>query len=190
MGTTAASAAELLRDFANTVDVEDDIDSLVSPNDLTQWLREHDLLRRGSADDASLDLARRLRKELRTALSDHHNGAERPYPRLDRIASELPMRLVFPSGNPVLVPADDGVRAALGRILVAISQAEADGTWHRLKLCREDTCQWAFLDTSKNRSRTWCSMGICGNRSKTRAYRSRQRPDVVEDTVEDMVEVE
>jgi predicted RNA-binding Zn ribbon-like protein len=154
MGTTAASAAELLRDFANTVDLEDDTDALASASDLTQWLRERELLRRASADDASLDLARRLRTEIRAALSDHHNEVERPYPRLDRIARELPMRLVFPSGNPVLVPAHDGVRAALGHILVAVSQAEADGTWHRLKLCRESTCQWAFLDTSKNRSRT------------------------------------
>ena len=48
----------------------------------------------------------------------------------------------------------------------------ADGTWRRLKACREDTCQWAFYDRSKNRSGTWCSMAVCGNRAKARAYRS------------------
>jgi predicted RNA-binding Zn ribbon-like protein len=172
----ATEAGELLRDFANTVDIEDDVDVLQSPGDLTQWLREHDLLRRGSADARSLELARRLRDEIRDALADHHDGVERSHPKLERIASELPMRLTFPSGGPVLAPASDGVSAALGYVVVAISRAEADGTWQRLKLCREDTCQWAFLDTSRNRSRTWCSMGICGNRSKTRAYRARQRP--------------
>lgn len=169
--------AELVRDFANTIDVEDDVDLLESPAGLTHWLREHELLRRGTADSAALDLAVRLRTEIRSALSDHHDGVERRHAKLERIASELPMRLTFPAGDPVLVPASDGVRAALGHVVVAMARTEADGTWQRLKLCREDTCQWAFLDTSKNRSRTWCSMGICGNRNKTRAYRSRQRPD-------------
>jgi len=118
-----------------------------------------------------------LRDEIRRALKDHHDGVHRPHPKLERIAGELPMRLTFPAGHPVLVPATGGVREALGQLIVAMSRAEADGTWQRLKLCREDTCQWAFVDTSKNRSRTWCSMGICGNRNKTRAYRARQRPD-------------
>jgi predicted RNA-binding Zn ribbon-like protein len=48
----------------------------------------------------------------------------------------------------------------------------ADGTWHRLKACRQ--CAWAYYDYSKNRSATWCSMAICGNRTKTRAYRRRR----------------
>jgi predicted RNA-binding Zn ribbon-like protein len=175
-------SAELVRDFANTVDIEDGIDELESPAGLTEWLRDHRLLVRGSADRSALDLARRLRDEIRHALDDHHDGVERAYPRLDRIVSNLPLRLTFPAGDPVLVPAADGVRGALGQVVVAMARAEADGSWQRLKLCREDTCQWAFLDTSKNRSRTWCSMGICGNRSKTRAYRARQRPDVSADT--------
>ena len=84
------------------------------------------------------------------------------------------MRLIFPRRS-VLAPHDGVGRRR--QVVVAMAHADADGTWQRLKLCREDSCQWAFLDTSKNRSRTWCSMGICGNRSKTRAYRARQRPD-------------
>ena len=86
------------------------------------------------------------------------------------------MRLTFPAGDPVLVPASDGVRAALKQVVVAMARTGADGTWQRLKLCREDTCQWAFLDTSKNRSRTWCPWASVAPH-QTRAYRSRQRPD-------------
>jgi predicted RNA-binding Zn ribbon-like protein len=48
-----------------------------------------------------------------------------------------------------------------------------DGTWVRLKACRN--CHWSFYDYSPNRSATWCSMQLCGNRTKTRAYRSRRR---------------
>jgi predicted RNA-binding Zn ribbon-like protein len=49
----------------------------------------------------------------------------------------------------------------------------ADGSWPRLKACRSDTCQFAFIDTARNRSRQWCDMAICGNREKARRFRSR-----------------
>ncbi len=48
-----------------------------------------------------------------------------------------------------------------------------DGTWSRLKACRQ--CEWAFYDWSKNRSGRWCAMSVCGNRTKVRAYRARRR---------------
>jgi predicted RNA-binding Zn ribbon-like protein len=49
-----------------------------------------------------------------------------------------------------------------------------DGTWSRMKACRNDTCHWAFYDASRNRSGKWCSMAICGNRAKVANYRERQ----------------
>jgi len=55
--------------------------------------------------------------------------------------------------------------------------ADRDGSWRRVKICREDTCQWVFYDQSKNSAKQWCSMRVCGNRNKTRAYRARQRAD-------------
>ena len=64
MGPSAVESAELVRDFANTIDIEDDTDSLRAPSGLTQWLRDHELLDRGSADRSALDLARRLRDEI------------------------------------------------------------------------------------------------------------------------------
>ena len=36
-------------------------------------------------------------------------------------------------------------------------------------------CGWLFLDSSKNRSRRWCSMDICGNQAKARRHYQRQR---------------
>ncbi len=52
--------------------------------------------------------------------------------------------------------------------------AMTDGTWARLKTCRNERCQKAFYDTSKNRSGAWCSMAGCGSRFKARAYRHRR----------------
>jgi len=74
-----------------------------------------------------------------------------------------------------LEPLAGGVAGALGRILAIVCAATVDGTWARLKACRNDGCQWAFYDASKNRSATWCSMSICGSRTKVRAYRQRRR---------------
>ncbi len=60
----------------------------------------------------------------------------------------------------------------LDRIVAVVLGAMLDGTWARLKACRN--CCWSFYDYSPNKSATWCSMQICGNRKKTRAYRARR----------------
>jgi predicted RNA-binding Zn ribbon-like protein len=44
----------------------------------------------------------------------------------------------------------------------------------RVKICPADDCRWAFHDNSRNGSRQWCSMAVCGNRAKARAHRARQ----------------
>jgi predicted RNA-binding Zn ribbon-like protein len=43
----------------------------------------------------------------------------------------------------------------------------------RVKRCRGDCCDMYFLDTSRNRTRTWCEMSACGNRAKAAAYYDR-----------------
>ncbi len=42
---------------------------------------------------------------------------------------------------------------------------------HPLGICPE--CSWLFLDSSRNRSRRWCSSGDCGNRARGRRFRAR-----------------
>lgn len=41
--------------------------------------------------------------------------------------------------------------------------------------CSDRTCRWLFLDHSKNHSRRWCSMALCGNRSKARRFYAQVR---------------
>ncbi len=43
----------------------------------------------------------------------------------------------------------------------------------RVRECDADTCAWLFLDRSRNRSRRWCDMQVCGNRAKVRRHRRR-----------------
>ncbi len=169
--------ASLLRAFVNTVDHESGSDQLTDPAALVSWLREHELLRPGDeADHDDLQLALALRKGLRQALAAHHDGEpETGVPELETAAAALPLRLSFAGSRPHLEPVTTGAQGALARLLIAVDDCRLDGTWSRLKICPADDCLWAFYDTSKNRTRVWCAMGVCGNRSKTRAYRERQR---------------
>lgn len=59
-------------------------------------------------------------------------------------------------------------RSALG--LIASHETE------RLKVC--PNCEWLFIDRSKNRSRTWCDMAVCGNRAKARLHYRRKTKGV------------
>ena len=45
----------------------------------------------------------------------------------------------------------------------------------RVHTCESPTCDWLFLDTSRNRSRRWCDMKSCGNRAKARRYYERHK---------------
>jgi predicted RNA-binding Zn ribbon-like protein len=178
--TGTPAYADLLCAFANTLDVDDDAatpDALTDAAALTDWLRARDLLAPDErADEGDLDLARTLRSGLRAAMLRHHEGDHTStVTDLDATATHLPLRIVFDGTRPRLAPTVGGARGGLARLLVAVADAESDDAWVRLKLCVADDCQWAFYDTSKNRSRHWCSMGVCGNRQKTRTYRARQR---------------
>ena len=44
-----------------------------------------------------------------------------------------------------------------------------------LRACEKADCRWLFLDTSKNHSRRWCDMKICGNRMKARRFKSQHK---------------
>jgi predicted RNA-binding Zn ribbon-like protein len=165
--------------LVNTVDLEDDDDRLDSPAALRRFLTDHRLLAASEpVDEADLVLAVELREALRAMLRVNHGEPLDPAALLtvNRAAAGLPLQLGFDEeGRPLLAPASAGCRGALAALLAGVARAQAQGTWERLKVCSADSCQWAFYDRSKNRSGRWCSMRTCGNRDKTRAYRSRRR---------------
>jgi predicted RNA-binding Zn ribbon-like protein len=46
-----------------------------------------------------------------------------------------------------------------------------------IRPCDDDSCRWFFLDRSKNHTRRWCDMKVCGNRAKARKfYQKRTSP--------------
>jgi predicted RNA-binding Zn ribbon-like protein len=66
-------------------------------------------------------------------------------------------------------------------LLVPIAEAASDllcsGDLSLVKKCRNAGCILYFYDTTKNRTRQWCSMGICGNRMKVAAHYKRRRSE-------------
>jgi predicted RNA-binding Zn ribbon-like protein len=77
-------------------------------------------------------------------------------------------------GSAALEASAGGVDVTVGVVLAASHAGMEVGTWERLKVCANEGCAWAFYDHSRNRSGRWCSMAVCGNRTKTRAYRQRR----------------
>jgi predicted RNA-binding Zn ribbon-like protein len=72
----------------------------------------------------------------------------------DEGALELPLRLVLASCVDLLLDDDPS----------------------RLRQCpAPDGCGWLFYDTSRNATRRWCSMQMCGNGAKARRFQKRHR---------------
>ncbi len=67
----------------------------------------------------------------------------------------------------------DDLRSPLQPLAQATVELLAEGPLDRLKRC--GGCRWLFLDASKNRSRYWCSMEVCGTHAKMRRYVERRR---------------
>ena len=44
-----------------------------------------------------------------------------------------------------------------------------------VRACFSKSCQWFFLDTSKNHHRRWCDMTRCGNRAKFQRFYARKK---------------
>ena len=175
----APGELELVRAFVNTVDIEEGEEELHSAGALAAWLAEHGLATSDvRATPGDLRHATELREALRAVLLAHNGGPPAPAAAcatLDAGARRARVRLRFDKGaTGALEPEAAGVDGALGRLLAIVHAAIAQGTWERLKACREHTCEWAFYDHTKNRSGSWCNMQVCGNRAKARAYRERQ----------------
>jgi predicted RNA-binding Zn ribbon-like protein len=169
----------LLQRFINTHnhDFPPDWDRIGTAAKARAWLREKELI--AAADPLSGDDARRLR-ELREALralvvAHQHGEPEPEAAALVRDASHRAPLLVGldAHGHTALQAAEPGADGAVAILLGILHEAQLSGDWARMKGCRQ--CEYAFYDRSKNRSAAWCSMSVCGNRTKNRTYYQRRR---------------
>jgi predicted RNA-binding Zn ribbon-like protein len=182
---SAPGRLELVRQFINTADLAPGEDEWSDLNALRAWLRKRQLIgtreRLGGGD---LERAMAVRETLRTVLEDRDRGEQVDavaIGSLNALGTGALLRVTFDrDGLPLLEPAAGGLDRALGELFAIVELAAADGSWSRLKVCADHGCRWAFYDHSKNRSRNWCNMAVCGNRAKARQYRRRQRSATAE----------
>jgi predicted RNA-binding Zn ribbon-like protein len=169
----------LCLDFANTVSGHEGTavirEKLSAPGDLKRW-----------AELAGLPSGTITRRMLRRAIEFRE-----AFFRICKAAidSKAPSPADLDVFNRELIAARSEERLHYSRgafrigsetVLAAVVRSAADlltsPDQAKLRQCGGDECGWLFLDTSRNRSRQWCDMRVCGNRAKARAFRQRSRP--------------
>ena len=172
----------LLQSFVNTWEADAGADLLVDDADAARgWLGEAGLLETGSESGIDLAELRAFRESIRVLLV-HNGGGPAPTDAELRpmvSASErCRLRPVVGSGGAVALDAapepGDPAAAVPARLLLVIHDAQREGTWPRLKACRNDECRWAYFDRSHAGRGAWCDMAVCGNRMKNRSLRARR----------------
>ncbi len=154
-------------------------DELFSPEAAAEWLAARGLLGPHAALDGSgHERLVAFRELLRELAADHTHGVVDAgrLAQLEAVAASAPLAARFASPDEVaLEPTGAGADEAIGRLLVILYDAIRDGSWRRLKRCPGMGCPFTFYDSSRNRTATWCSMSVCGNRAKVRSYQERRR---------------
>ncbi len=184
-------------DFANTVTwIGDGLtnERLASFFDLVEWGREAGFLTAGAAQrleraggahperaDRTLRRAHRLRRALHEVFVAVASGGDAAPAALGQLNRFLETALAHLTLQP------EGDRWSwtwrhqegdLGQVLWPVAWSAAQRLTSpdraRLKHCASHQCGWVFLDRSRNRSRRWCDMKVCGNIEKARRFYSRK----------------
>jgi predicted RNA-binding Zn ribbon-like protein len=177
MVTVLHPQLDLVRDYVNTLDFETGIDMIASPDELATWFSEQglvdDFVEPSDEEVAEALAVREAIRDLLLANNGVDADATVASKTLEEAGRKAHLGVRFEEGRPVLAPEGDGVRGAIGRIVATVAELAPADEWKRLKGCRDENCRVAFYDKSRNRSRAWCSMEVCGNREKARSFRKR-----------------
>jgi predicted RNA-binding Zn ribbon-like protein len=169
-------------DFANTMYGGND--AFASFKDVAAWLRESGLERRRLAPCASAEQmwalreVRRFREIARAVLESALAGKPVPSNALAAINAALRdvKATVAKRGDAYALDVAwtyDSPRDAIAPLARAIASFLTEADRGRVKRC--PGCGMFIYDTSKNRTRNWCSMKTCGNRAKAAAHYRRTK---------------
>lgn len=171
-GSPAPGELIRVQGFLNTWSQELGIEDFESPQAMESWLRKASLW------DADKSVSVRehqriadFRLQLRAFVRDPAQGQP-----LAALTEKLSFSMCLDDAGVLsMAPAGRGSDLVLGRLLSIVYNSMTDGTWARFKCCGLESCGWAFYDTTRSRTRRWCSMRTCGSRHKAREYYRRQR---------------
>jgi predicted RNA-binding Zn ribbon-like protein len=176
---TSAQPKELLRSFIDLGRFGEDAGILKAEQ--VDYFYERLHLMPDEAADA-MRRAINLREAMYAVFSSLLNKQTAPQVSLDRLNANihdaaLHSRLVQREGR--MEWRFDDLGSAFHAMLWPIARAAADllasSDLALVRACSAPTCEWLFLDTSKNHHRRWCSMKQCGNRAKVRKFYAKKR---------------
>ena len=191
------TGGNLALDLANTKSrrpTPDPREDLRGYEDLVAWGEQAGAIGRDDAV-ALRGLAARKPRAARSALARARDLREAVFAVFSAVAGhrELPAE--------ALQRVNTALPAALGRLRLARAGTGATWTWSgepdfdrvlwpvvraaaslltgpergRIRECGARDCAWLFLDESRNGTRRWCDMAVCGNREKARRFQRRAR---------------
>jgi len=190
-------AGALALDFVNTVDPRHEPgrrEYLDSYQALAAWGRhagiiaaegETGLGEAATADPVEADRVLRRAIDLREALYEIFvraaSGQEPSAAVMDVLQAELTGALAhirLAASGSGFGWSWEAARPRLDHVLWAVSWSAADllvqGPLERIRECPgQDNCGWLFVDLTRNASRRWCDMRVCGNRAKARRHYAR-----------------
>jgi predicted RNA-binding Zn ribbon-like protein len=197
-GSLTLIGGELALDFTNTESARGDPthqEHLRSAQHVVAWARRARIV--GPADAEWLDeqlaadetlaatlLARALdlREAIHAIAVEITSGRPAPEAPMERLAKEhaacaAHARLVPDAGRYVWSwpLREAAIEAMLGPIVLSALATLTQADLTRVKQCQGEKCGWLFLDTTKNKSRRWCEMDVCGNRAKQKRLGARLR---------------
>jgi predicted RNA-binding Zn ribbon-like protein len=190
-------------DFVNSLDKrfgEEPLELLVDYGDLLRFAEQSQLIDSSrmrtlarsvtpAAAARALRAARELREAMATVLYSHVDGhtppddvvlvLERRFHEADLHRELRWERGVASQNRPAAMQWRWGrferdADLAVWILSAAASELMLSKSMEHVRACGAPTCRWLFLDTSKNHTRRWCNMKICGNRMKARRFQARR----------------
>jgi predicted RNA-binding Zn ribbon-like protein len=171
----------LVQAFVNTLDLDLHTDMLAHADEARAWLADAGLRDIGQPElAADLQLARAVRESLRAMIGLNSGGpplSEAELRTLRQSTTQAAPRVEVTASGHVRLETGDGqgrLADGLAGLLLTIRDAQADGSWNRMKLCGNRDCRWVFYDRSHSRQGAWCDMASCGNKLNNRSLRARR----------------
>ena len=182
--------------FVNTLSARptgQPVERLQSYEALVEWAREQHLITAAAAERLVHEASRHpyqaagvlaRAKEFREALNGLAVAIDQQRPPNPAVLTTIAACLAEAYANGRLVPhegalqwvasAEDDLSRILWELGRAAGRLVTSPRLSRIRACGALDCGWWFVDDTKNRSRRWCDMKICGNREKIRRFRARQ----------------
>jgi predicted RNA-binding Zn ribbon-like protein len=191
-------AGNVCLDFINTLDdrpLEKQVELLKDYNDLARFAEQNGILtpaqtealfdqaaRSADAAESALLRARTLREalfEIFSALMNHKTVPSKAMEILNQNLHDAALHSFLRQAKESCEWRFDDLTSSFEGVLWPIARASASLLTSSdvvlVRTCSSPTCQWFFLDSSKNHRRRWCDMTKCGNRAKVRNFYARKK---------------